>query len=56
MTKQELRDALRMDAQAAEEITMGDDPIEGDRLAELEQRAYMLLRNVRLYRTAVQPS
>lgn len=57
MDNEELRRAIRMDAQACEELTVGDDPLAIGIVDEIIERATRLLQNAKIYRdTLRQPN
>lgn len=55
MTRDELRHAMKMDAQACEEISIGFDNFvpDAEALTELQERAASLVHNIALYRVAL---
>lgn len=53
MTADELRYQIKMDAQACEELTVGDEPLSPETLDDIANRAAQLQRNVGLYRRAL---
>jgi hypothetical protein len=53
MNNEDLRRAIKMDAQACEELTIGDDPLTPESVDEIIERATKLLQNSKLYRAAL---